>query len=153
MKKVKKYKNSYKVFFIYKDNNEQLAEESIWADKEGDFYRVKNIPFFTNNIAYNDLISVEIDDVLYFDSLIEESGHSTVQLVFFDMEYFDHLTNTIIEMGCSWEGSHLKEYISIDVPKNCDFKKVKLFLELGLSDGKWDYKEACISEFHRNTLS
>ena len=69
---------------VYHDLEGKLAIESIWAEKEGQYYRVKNIPFFAPNVAYNDLISVEADhDELFFDHLIKPSGHSTIQIIFF----------------------------------------------------------------------
>lgn len=70
-----------KVKFVYYDLEGNLAVESVWAAKEGNGYRIKNIPFFAPNIAYDDMISVEDDNgELFFDDIIiEESGNSTLQ--------------------------------------------------------------------------
>lgn len=54
--------NSIKVNFVYYNLEDKLEIESVWAEKEKEFYRVKNIPFFIPNVAYDDLISVENDE-------------------------------------------------------------------------------------------
>ncbi len=74
-----------KVNFVYYDLDEELATESVWAEKENKYYRIKNIPSFAPNISYDDLISVEEDeDELFFDEIIKTSGNSTVQIIIYD---------------------------------------------------------------------
>jgi hypothetical protein len=139
-------KGDYKIKLVYHDLEEKIAVESVWAEKEDNYYRIKNVPFFAPNIAYNDLVSVEDDDgELFFDSLVEASGHSTIQIIFFDLQCFDEITNELVRLNCSWEGSHLKEYISVDVPKEVDYSKVKRYLDDMSSRKKLDYKEASLS--------
>jgi hypothetical protein len=125
-----------------------IATEGVWADKEGDYYRLKNVPFFAPNLAYNDLISVENDEgELFFESLIAPSGHSTVQIVFFKVAHFDQVTEELTRLQCDWEGSHIKECISLDVPKNVDYVQVRLYLQQQREDGTLDFKEACLAHF------
>ena len=77
--------NNIKVNFYYYDLEGQLVIESVWANKEKNYYRIKNIPFFAPSIAYDDLISVEKDgNELFFDNIIKPSGNSTIQIVFFN---------------------------------------------------------------------
>lgn len=141
--------NEYKVFFVYKDQSGLFNEESVWASKQGDNYRIENIPFFACNIAYGDVVSVEEDDGrLYFNELISASGHSVVHVVLFDRKYLDELVRLVESSGCSWEGAHVDRYISIDVPKSVDYLSMKRLLEEGVRSGKWDYKEACLSDSH-----
>lgn len=136
----------YKIKLVYYDLENNLSVENVWAAKEGDNYRVKNIPFFAPNLAYNDLISVEDDNgELFFDSLIEASGHSTIQIIFFDLQYFDKITNELVKLNCSWEGSHLKEYISVDVPKETDYSIVKRYLKEQREGKRIDFQEASLS--------
>ena len=73
-----------KVNFVYCDLDEELATESVWVEKENNYYRIKNIPFFAPNISYDDLISVEEDEnELFFDEIIKASGNSTIQIIIF----------------------------------------------------------------------
>ncbi|QRE04063.1 DUF4265 domain-containing protein [Flavobacterium psychrophilum] len=135
-----------KVNFDYYDLEENLAVESVWALKEKDYYRIKNIPFFAPNIAYDDLISVEEDEEeLFFDDIIEASGNSTLQIVFFSEEDIKTVTNKLESFLCGWEGSHLKKYISVNVPKEVDYHVVKDYLNSMLDKNKLDYKEACLA--------
>lgn len=115
---------------------------------------IKNIPFFAPNIAYDDKISVEEEDgYLYFYELIESSEHSTIQIVFLDNTKADQIIREIESLGCSWEGFNKQEIIAVDVPPDIDYKKVKEYLN-NKSDGNiLDYKEACLSETHRNNTN
>lgn len=135
-----------RIKFVYYDLENKIATESILASKEGDYYRIKNIPFFAPNIAYNDLVSVENDDEeLFFDSLISPSGHSTIQILIPDEKDFEEITNDLTEFQCDWEGSHLKGYISVDIPKEINYKKVKNYLEKKQIEKMLYYKEACLA--------
>jgi len=139
-----------KVTFIYQIEDGKFGEEDVWASSNGSNYKVENIPFFTHNIAYGDLISVETEgNRLFFLDLIKASQHSTIQIVFFDLNSLNQLTSYVENFNCTWEGMHGK-YISIDVPPEVDYAKLKEFLETGLKENKWDYKEACLSATHNN---
>ncbi|MGH2666304.1 DUF4265 domain-containing protein [Flavobacterium sp.] len=135
-----------KVKFVYYDIEDNLAIESVWALREGDCYRIKNIPFFAPNIAYDDLITVEEDeDELFFDDIVEESGNSTLQIIIFNENDINDITKKIEDFECGWEGSHLKGYISINVPKKVKYSPIKEFLESKSKEKKLDYKEACLA--------
>lgn len=142
-----------KVLFVYKEEQEYKIE-SLWAIKKDNLYQINNIPFFINNIALGDIVSIENDEgELYFDELIQESGNSTVQLISFSNKSQGEIGAKFEELGCSWEGSHLPKYISICIPKNVDFLIVKKLLDDGLKNNNWDYKEACISSIHKESLT
>ncbi len=144
MNKVEKYK----VLFVYEEQ-EEYKIESLWAIKRGDNYEIDNVPFFISNIALGDIVSVEIDeDELYFEELIEGSGNSTIHLVGFNNVSQQDIGSKFEKLGCEWEGNDLRSYISINIPKKNDYSKVKELLEQGVKDGKWDYKEACLSVSH-----
>lgn len=135
-----------KVKFVYYDLEDNLAVESIWTTKEADCYRIKNIPFFTPNIAFDDLISVEDDKgEFFFDDIVEESGNSTLQIIIFNENDIDEIIKKIENFYCGWEGSHLKGYISINIPKEIQYLPIKIFLEAEFEKGKLDYKEACLA--------
>lgn len=134
-----------KINLVYHDFEGNIATERIWAAKENQYYRVKNIPFFAPNLAYDDLISVEEDeDELFFDSLIEPSGHSTLQIVFFKPEFVEQVCEDIIKFNCDWEG-YSKEYISVDAPKTVNYSEVRNYLNQKSEEGILDFKEACLA--------
>ncbi|WP_294963477.1 DUF4265 domain-containing protein [uncultured Flavobacterium sp.] len=135
-----------KVTFVYYDLEGEIAMETVWAAKEENGYRIKNIPFFASNVAYDDLITVEDDDgELFFDDIIIESGNSTIQLIIYNENDIEGITKKIESFDCGWEGSHLKGYISVNVPKEVSFLPIKSFLNNELENKKLDYKEACLS--------
>jgi hypothetical protein len=139
-----------KVLFVYEEDGAYKIE-SLWAEKSGDGYKILNAPFFVKNVSYGDVVSVELDDgELYFDSLLEESGHSTVQLIFFNKENIKDITDTLVRMGCDWEGSHIKELISVDVPKEVIYSSVQNYLDSLEEQEIISYREACISSMHRS---
>ncbi|WP_454046936.1 DUF4265 domain-containing protein [Chryseobacterium sp. Marseille-Q8038] len=143
-----------KVTVVYYDVNQEIAEEKLWIEKKNDLeYQIKNIPFFAPNLAYNDIISVDNDEgELYFEDLIRASEHSTIQIVFFNLESIKDVTNDIEKMDCSWEGIDNQHIIAIDVPKNVDYKKIREYLDKKLNSKILDYKESCLSETHSNNL-
>lgn len=135
-----------KIKVVYYDQENNLAIESLWATQEGEFYRIKNIPFFAPNLSYNDLVKVELDaNELYFDELIEASGHSTLQIFFFRNEIISKVQSRLIELGCSWEGSHKENYISVDIPRIVGYNSIKTYLDRLESQNKLSYREACLA--------
>jgi hypothetical protein len=135
-----------KILLTYKDDEGNYQTESVWATKEGGYYRINNIPFLATNVALNDLVSAEEDDgALYFDKLIEPSGHSAVQMIIFGENEVMQIGKELERFGCTWEGSHIKTLLSIDIPKEITYTDVKQYLEKGEKDGRWSYKEACLS--------
>ncbi len=145
--------NKEKILLIYKNGNEYEVE-SVWAHKESKGYIIDNIPFFATSISLGDMVSVDYEDgVLYFDTLIEESGSSTINLVSYQDATQKDIGIGFEELGCDWEGSHIPSYISINIPKNISYLSIKNFLEEGVEKRLWDYKEACISVHHRSELS
>lgn len=142
-----------KVKLTYYDLEDNLAVESVWATKDGEYYRIKNAPFFAPNLAYNDLIKVEIDEgELHFDELIEASEHSTLQIVIYNKEDMESITKQIEKLNCNWEGSHLETYISVDIPCDINYKKIKEYIGNMRSENKLDYKESCLSTLHQSQL-
>jgi hypothetical protein len=135
-----------KILLTYKDEQGEYQIESVWATKEGDYYRINNIPFLAANIALNDLVSVEKDgDALYFDALIEASGHSTIQMLIFNQDKVIEVGKELEQLGCTWEGSHIKNLISVDISKELSYPIIKKYLDKGEKEERWTYKEACLS--------
>ncbi|UTA66378.1 DUF4265 domain-containing protein [Emticicia sp. 21SJ11W-3] len=137
---------SIKVKLTYTDLEGNLAIENVWADKEGNFYRIKNIPFFAYNLAYNDIVSVIYEEEeWHFDEFIEASGHSTLRVIMLESEAMKNLTLKLEAFGCSWEGSHLRYYIAIDIPADIEYSPIKEYLKKGEAEKKWSFEEACLA--------
>ena len=138
-----------KILLTYKDDEGNYQIESVWATKIGDNYKINNIPFLASNVALDDLISAEEDDgALYFHELIEASGHSTIQMIIFNEKELSKIAKELETLGCTWEGSHIKTLIAIDVPKEIKYSTVKKYLDKGENDNRWSYKEACLAHLY-----
>jgi hypothetical protein len=136
-----------KILLTFKDDEGNYQIESVWATKQGEYYRIDNIPFSAPNIALHDVVSVEEDDgALYFDELIEASKHSTIQMIIFDESKVSQIGKVLEDLKCSWEGSHLKNLIAVDVPPDVSYKVVKEYLDKGEKESRWSYKEACLGQ-------
>jgi len=135
-----------KILLTYQDDQGNYQVECVWATKEGAYYRINNIPFFASNIALDDVISAKQEDnALYFDVLVEASGHSTIQIIIFNEAEVINVGKELEKLGCTWEGSHIKNLLSVDIPKSVSYQVVKDFLDNGENEGKWSYKEACLA--------
>lgn len=152
MKAVIDKESNCRIKFVYSGLEGAIETESMWAEKIGNYYKILNVAFFAPNIAYGDIVNVEdAYGILYFDELIEESGHSTIQMIIFDKANQSMIENEISELGCDWEGSHIKNYISIDVPPEVSYVRFKEYLMKGQTENRWDFKEACLSQIHKNS--
>lgn len=141
-----------KVLLTYKDDEGKYQVESVWATKQGDYYRIDNIPFFAPNIALGDLVGVEKDEgELHFDKLVQPSGHSTIQMVIFEESKVLQVGSELVKLGCTWEGSHIKKLISVDVPKDIDYSVIKNYLDKGENEKHWSYKESCLAHNKKAT--
>jgi hypothetical protein len=133
-----------KLLVPYRQDDE-LAYESLWVIEVEAGYQINNIPFLTKNIAFGDVVEAsEEDGMLYFEDLIEASGHSTIRVLFWQIESIQPAADELIRFGCDWEGSHVPGMIAVDVPPAVDYAIIKAFLEKGFHNKIWDYQEACL---------
>jgi Domain of unknown function (DUF4265) len=143
-------KQKIKILFVYKDDDDEYQKEGLWGIPHGEYFKIVNIPFLISNIAWGDIVSVELEDgEWFFDELIESSGHSTIQIAIFDQKNVLPSGDKFIALGCSWEGSHLPRLISVDIPKELDYVKIKKELMDGLEAGVWEFREASLGDRHR----
>ena len=120
--------------------------ESAWAERQGEYYKICNILFYASGYSWGDIVSVENrNDELYVTDLIEESGHSTVRIIFFNKKIILTVSEQLLNMGCSYEGSNIPSLISVDIPPEVDYKKIKNFLDEGEKNEAWSYQEACLA--------
>lgn len=136
-----------KIFFEYDDIEGNPGIESLWAISRGDNqFSINNIPFYVSGYAVGDIVLVEYrDGVPYVQSLVEESGHSTIQIIFFDIKHVAWARTYLRNFDCESEVSQYPTYISVDVPFNVDYAFIKDYLKKGEDEGKWSFKEACLA--------
>jgi hypothetical protein len=135
-----------KILFEYYDVNDEYALESAWAEKEGNYYRLENILFYAPNYSLGDIVKAEDrNGELYVTKLFQESGHSTIRIIFFDKKLIKPTEEWVIKMGCSYEGSNIPTLISVDIPPNINYAPIRDFLKDGESDDKWSFEESCLA--------
>src|SRR5689334_19185857 len=90
--------NKVEISLVYKDEDD-FKIEKVFAERIGNYYQLKAVPAFAQNLAYNDIISAEKDgDDLFFDSLIQQSGHSVVQVVILTPENSANILARLISL-------------------------------------------------------
>lgn len=146
--------NNQKIVIDYLDKNNELSKELIWGEMyKTDQYFVRSIPFFAPNLAFDDLIQVEIEnEKLYFDDLIKPSNNSTLRIVFFnkDIKYIEKILTTLESYLCGWEGFEGEHYYAINIPEKVDYALIKKYLD---SETDFlDYEESCFSDKHSSDL-
>src|SRR5262245_3626053 len=57
--------------------------ETLWAQRVGDNeYEIDNIPFYVRGVSAGDIVSVsEKEGALVFQSVLKDSGHSTIRVI------------------------------------------------------------------------
>ena len=115
-----------KVFFALdiEDGWPPVGVESVWCEKVGDNYRLKNVPFFIPDIARDDVFYAEIDPVnkhVFDFEIIESSGRSVVWFMNNSDLNISKFKEKLTQLGCSVEGFPKFSLSSIDVPPDIDF--------------------------------
>ena len=108
-----------------------VSAEALWFDKEGDLYRLQNIPMFIDNLSFNDLVDVRpISDVLFeIIEVVSKSENSTVWLYFSDMnDAARNFIKGLEKFGCVIEGGVLPGYYAVNVPGDVNFATVHLLI-------------------------
>ncbi|MBT0588113.1 DUF4265 domain-containing protein [Alteromonas oceanisediminis] len=116
-----------------------VGAEGIWCERVGEHYQLKNVPFFLDGLANEDIFSAEpdpVNDHIFEFELIKESGHSVISLlnnIDLDLTAFFEV---IVSLGCSYEGFAQYRLYAIDVPPNIDIVKlnhlIDAYEELGI---------------------
>jgi hypothetical protein len=121
--------------------------EELWTTPLGEgLYRIESIPFFARGIARGDIVSaVEEEEALVFQEVAEQAGHSTIRLVVYNAGAVPAITERFERMGCLSETTFTK-LVALDVPPDLPMEDLRERLDLGFTQGQWDYEEACI--FH-----
>lgn len=120
--------------------------ESAWATPEGEFFKLDNILFYAPEYSLGDIVSVENrNGELFVNGLVEESGHSTVRIIFSELMAVGETREYLKNLGCDSEISNIPTLIAVDIPPEVNYKNIKSYLDQGTELSKWGYEEACIA--------
>ena len=141
--------NHLKILFRH-DAFEGNDIESAWATREGEFYKLDNILFYAKEFSWGDLIKAKlINDELYVDVLVKESGHSTVRILFENVNDVQSTRDQLKSMECDSELSNYEKLVAVDIPPSVYYSDIVKYLDEGEKVDKWEYQEACISTHHK----
>ena len=123
-----------------------VASEGLWCTvNENGTFRVDNIPFYVPGLALGDTVSAEEEDgVLFGTGVVEQAGHSTIRIAFFDDSVVDAVRRTLQAMGCAWESMKGGTFTTVDVPPAVVYADVLAFLSTLADADELDYEESCI---------
>ena len=135
------------------DAFEEESIENAWAKKKGEYYQLDNILFYAKEYSLGDLIKTEkVDGEIFANELIEESGHSTIRILFADTGLVPLIRDELRSKECSSELSNYEKLVAVDIPPNISYANIKEYLDEGERKGLWEYEEACIASRHKKQV-
>jgi hypothetical protein len=137
-------------FRLERDSDEYPPQdvESMWAVPVGnDTYRLDNVPFFVRGVSSEDIVRAKQEDgLLFFASLVEPGGHSTVRVLIWNQHETQAVRDELRAMGCSSEGTNIPGLVAVDIPRSVRYAEVRDFLMAGEQNGRWEFEEGCIAQ-------
>lgn len=138
------------IFRFWNDILDEDYTERVWAEpvneKEG-HYRIDNIPFFVTSYSDGDIVKVEKEaEELIVKELVEPSGNTTVNIIFFENANKNETLDKLVAYGCEYEGMEkvITGYYTLNVPEAVDYQPIyKLLHELELAE-QLSFREACL---------
>lgn len=108
-----------------------VASESIWCVRERDGYRIKNIPFFVEGLAFDDVVSIEpVEDGFHRVSrVLLPSGNSTIWIYLQDRELGVDAIKQLKSLGCGVESGVFDGYYAVNVPEALSIVSVYAVLD------------------------
>src|SRR4051794_2917205 len=111
-----------KLVLPYEKSEGNIYGETVLAKKEGDYYRIKSIPFYASKIALYDLIEAKrLADTLFFQRMIESSGRNVIQITLFKGRQIKAIRKDLDEYGCTLRCGNNRHLIAFDVPKHVPY--------------------------------
>ena len=100
--------------------------ERLWATKVQNGYQLDNIPFYAKNYSLNDIVSIEnLNGDFFVRSLVQESGHSTIRVLFKNVAIVQEIRENLKARGCSSELSNLPNLIALDIPTDVSYSELE----------------------------
>jgi hypothetical protein len=118
--------------------NQEWEQLHAWPVPDG--YRLNNIPFFTKDLALDDVVSARRGErgLLVFDGVVKRSGHSTFRIWLSVQKQND---SGLIMEAVRGLGGHaevtLDRLIAIDAPPDHE-SRIWDYLKGGQERGDWD---------------
>ena len=96
-----------------------VSAESLWLEDSETGYQVKNIPFFLEDIAYNDVIEVErLDETRgEISGHVSRSPNSTIWIFVRDRSIEEQLVSDLTDAAIRVEGIQTMAYYSLCLPE------------------------------------
>jgi hypothetical protein len=115
-----------------------VSSETIWCIEEGEFFRVKNVPFFIDQVSFDDVISVRESADGFFEiiDVILPSSNSTIWLYFKTGSAEQAVLDKLIQKGCGVEGGVFDGYYAINVPGAVDIDVIYSVIDEVMESGK-----------------
>lgn len=138
------------IFRFWNDILDEDYVERVWAepiDEEKGYYKIDNIPYFVTSYSDGDVVRVEKeDDELVVRELIEPSGNTTINIIFFEHADKKQVLDKLTSFGCEYEGmeNFIKGYYSVNIPEQINYQPIySLLNELELAE-QLSFREACL---------
>ncbi len=103
-----------------------VSTESLWFVEENSGYRLKNIPFFIDELSFDDVISVkQLDKNLYcIEKILQPSLNSTIWVYLKDVDSGKEIIDKIVGMACGIESGVIDDYYAVNVPGEVEYSSV-----------------------------
>ena len=136
------------IVFTFRDQYGDFQIERLRASQAGSCYQLESIPQFTPSVSQGDIVSAVMEEgELHFEMIMDASGNSTIQVYFFDETQMETAFEFIAARGCNWEAYPEKKLLAVNVPDWVQYAPVQIYFEKGEEDGKWTFKESCLSHY------
>lgn len=108
-----------------------VSSESLWFDKVGKYYKLKNIPFFIENVSFDDLLELKSigHDEYLINKVIERSGNSTLWINIYDNHNIEDIRSKLVDLSCGVEGGIKPGFFTVNVPKRIDIRHIYNLLD------------------------
>lgn len=103
---------------------EHLWFERSWIEQKGDYYRLKNIPQFVDEVAFDDVVKLHAvaQEAYVITDIVEASDNSTLWVLFKQPNCIQSFIQRVKALGCGIEGGALEGYYAINVPIQVDIE-------------------------------
>jgi hypothetical protein len=137
-----------KVSFVLTDDQRgpyPIDTESIWCSPVGEFFRIENIPFLVDGIAFGDLVELaSAQNGFVVNRVVESSGNSTVWLLLEGEEKSSDVLAALKQLGCGVEGGVFSGYFAANIPKSADIERALGLLQQAVDEGLISVDYPCI---------
>lgn len=97
--------------------------ESLWFDEHECGFQLKSIPFFVPNLAYDDVVDLEIlsDTHAAVKAVVQHSGNSTIWAYLREGVDEEAVLSLLSDSGIGTEGGALEGYFALNLPEDTSF--------------------------------